>query len=367
LSDIYLKLFAVGKLKIEETQLIRGLTERIAKDVTQVIQITNGDVPPNPYSTPIQMGVIAQTPNGTVNTMAPIRPPAGQGAPSSPPLQVGSVAQSAVGTVVTLVPAAIESRDPRSVSSGLGESSSDRTSPKFGLFGTNDCLRLITLQTDPRTVRELTDLSEAVPQPGQTRPAVATELRTIEYTFSASTGYQTDARQRPAGLLRREWAWESWVGLKYASAKPTDDGTYSDMLPDPNAEWTEEDVLAFENGRNILHVPQVVGIEFYYYDGSSWDEEWNSWERGGLPQLVEVVIRIKVKNDDPETKVQETSSGENSDSSTDGELSSAGGNVYRRLIQLPFAKQESEPESDDSRPRPDDVAGTSLFARPRQR
>jgi hypothetical protein len=226
---------------------------------------------------------------------------------------------------------------------------------------------LITLQTDPRTVRELTDLTEAVPQPGQMRPAVATELRTIEYTFSQSTGYQTDARQRPAGLLRREWAWESWVSLKYASAKPTDDGTYSDMLPDPNAEWTEEDAVAFENGRNILHVPQVVGIEFYYYDGSSWEEEWNSWERGGLPQLVEVVIRIKVKNDDPGTKVQETSSGEESDSSTEGELSSTGGNIYRRLIQLPFAKQESEAESDDPRPRADDVAGTSLFARPRQR
>ena len=44
LSDIYLKMFASGKRKIEETQLVRSLTAQLAKDVSQVIQLPEESV-----------------------------------------------------------------------------------------------------------------------------------------------------------------------------------------------------------------------------------------------------------------------------------------------------------------------------------
>jgi hypothetical protein len=40
-------------------------------------------------------------------------------------------------------------------------------------------------------------------------------------------------------------------------------------------------------------VPEVVGVEFRYFDGQGWSDEWNSLTRKSLPMAVEVVLRLK--------------------------------------------------------------------------
>jgi hypothetical protein len=235
---------------------------------------------------------------------------------------------------------------------------------------------LILLQTDERTTRKAIDISEIVPQPGQMRPAVASELRTVEYTFTRPTGEPPNERQHPTGLLRREWAWEQWIGMKLASIKPTsDDSSYADMMPDPLAEWTEEDAIAFETGHDLLHVPQVSGLEFYYYDGTNWELDWNSWERNALPQLIEVLIQIKINKEDPtreddeeEVEDEETSLADSENSSYGGasDRSSNHGVVYRKLIQLSFAPPLPASDLRQRASGIDELAGTSTQVRAKQ-
>jgi hypothetical protein len=87
-------------------------------------------------------------------------------------------------------------------------------------------------------------------------------------------------------------------------------------------------------------------LEFHYFDGESWESEWNSWERGRLPKLVEVMLQIKINKDESVTETEDelSSEGEVSLSHADENSSnnysartSGHGAIYRKLIHLPFA------------------------------
>jgi hypothetical protein len=341
LSDVYLRLFISGKRKIEETQLVRGLTQQIAKDLVQVIQLPEEaspgtSVPGASVSTVSGPGRSVQTPRANTEGS-----PRGISRPQSG-LTLPSDVSPVVGRPLQAVPVA----RPNSESD---KRPLDRNLPKFGLFGTKQALRLIVLETDPRTTREPTDLAEILPQPGQARPPIASELRTIEYSFSSPIESYAGDNQHPPGLIRRQWAWETWNGMRMASLRGADSGSSSSMLPEPNAEWTAEDALLLESDRSLVHVPQVVGLEFSYYDGDEWQEEWNSWERKRLPLLVEVLLQIEVNKDSPAAARHERRS-ESTESSTSltvdnssGESSTTSGTLYRRLIHLPFAESQAGP------------------------
>ena len=355
LSDIYLKLFVSGRKKIEETQLARSLTQHFAKDISQVNQLVDDAsftalFPTNPSNAkPQSHGMSPRQSFGMTRSGSLDRPP--PVGDSALPQPVPGISQSSSST-------------PEN-----GKSSSDRSSPKFGLFGTKQALRLIVLQTDPRTARGPTDLTEILPQPGQPRPPFASELRAIEYTFASSLESTSGENQRPSGLIRREWPWETWVGLKLANLRTVDDAGSSDMMPDSNSEWTAEDARALESDRGVYHVPQVVGLEFSYFDGEGWESEWNSWERRKLPLLVEVLLRIKTNNHEHQTDNDKEGDEEIESSSPLAEESTSGnssistasyGTLYRQLIHLPFAEEMQSSETpEESSP----TAPTASFAR----
>ncbi|MBA2113930.1 hypothetical protein [Bremerella alba] len=91
--------------------------------------------------------------------------------------------------------------------------------------------------------------------------------------------------------------------------------------------------------------PEVSLLQFRYFDGYEWVEEWDSETMGGLPMAVDVIIAIR---DHDTTQALLT------DGAVEVPVEDAAnpvGQVYRRLIRLPTAKAyepEEETESTDT-------------------
>jgi hypothetical protein len=47
------------------------------------------------------------------------------------------------------------------------------------------------------------------------------------------------------------------------------------------------------NDPAVLHVPEVVGVAFRYFDGQGFSDQWNSLARKSLPMAVEIVLRVR--------------------------------------------------------------------------
>jgi hypothetical protein len=76
--------------------------------------------------------------------------------------------------------------------------------------------------------------------------------------------------------------------------------------------------------------PEVLAIEFRYFDGLEWFSEWNSQDMNGLPMAVEMAIMLF----DPRTADETILGGSLFDpaSGMDQEL------VYRTMVRLPSAQ-----------------------------
>ena len=77
-----------------------------------------------------------------------------------------------------------------------------------------------------------------------------------------------------------------------------------------------------------LLAAEVVALEFRYFDGLSWYEEWDSETYGGLPAAVEISIALS-----PANSGQDSDAAPSVFTSTDGTLQ--GDQVYRLLVRLP--------------------------------
>jgi len=82
--------------------------------------------------------------------------------------------------------------------------------------------------------------------------------------------------------------------------------------------------------------PEVSAIEFRYFDGGQWLDEWDSIDRGGLPVAVEIAIAILP----PHHTDTWFSSWPTSDRQSDAE--SVQPVVYRLLVRLPAAEPTDE-------------------------
>ncbi|WP_373650953.1 hypothetical protein [Schlesneria sp. DSM 10557] len=432
LSDIYLRMFATGRKKIEETQIVRGVTAQLAKDLSQIVMNSDddGDFSSGPLIPlfnggsessfdPAMSGAAAPdssargrfggTRPGALQENSADRdfngqrsmsrnsgsPDAGRdagpgaarsrgagglggespGVPGRPQGRNELAGSSLSGQRNSANGPVLPSRDSfrnsnSSPSNAVGgDPSAEQLIPKFGLLGTSRSLRLMILQADPAQTQGPTDLTEVLPLPGQPRASFATELRTIQYSFALPTeAATTNEAQHPPGLVRREWSWETWAGI-HALSSSVPSAEVSD-LPD----WNAEDALAFERGRDVHHLPQVIGIEFRYFDGLDWDFEWDSEERGSLPVLVEVLLKVSTTGDSAGTTSMAAEDAESEDGASSTEegvsssWSSAPGAVYRQLIHLPFAATPAD-QADPSgnhlgQPMVPEVAGTPAVSPP---
>ncbi|NLF09797.1 MAG: hypothetical protein GX594_17730 [Pirellulaceae bacterium] len=145
--------------------------------------------------------------------------------------------------------------------------------PPIGLRGELDWLRIDAL---------LPIRSEQPPESGllpaeESAPQVAGELRSIAYYFIESNALFAEAAlQSPeeprGGLARRELD-------RIAAVRAAELGQLDDHDQDAPS-------LA----------PEVIGMEFRYFDGAEWLESWDSAETGSLPKAVDVRLFFAAKS-----------------------------------------------------------------------
>lgn len=101
----------------------------------------------------------------------------------------------------------------------------------------------------------------------------------------------------------------------------------------------EGDLSSLDASSEIL-AHEVSALEFRYYDGFEWYQEWDSEVMGGLPLAVDVWLAIRDQNATDALKALE--SGQATDQVVD---ESAIGEMYRRMIRIPIAAP-IDPEAD---------------------
>ncbi len=171
---------------------------------------------------------------------------------------------------------------------------------RFGFSGTSNGLRVDVLQITPRQGSRIP--VGAAGQPTDAPAARVPELRTIFYTFTSASSAIDDPESAipamPSGLVRRELDFEtpiddqdelgtgpatgaSLVGgssFEDADQRSTLDGQDSSSTTAVDDRW--------------IWVPEVVSVQFRYFDGVGWTSSWNSLQRNSLPVAVEVRIGL---------------------------------------------------------------------------
>jgi hypothetical protein len=176
---------------------------------------------------------------------------------------------------------------------------------RFGLFGTARSIRVDVLQP---TAAQLTaaagDFEEPAARPD--RPIQVPELRTVQYWLAEAGLEEAERTTALSGLIRQELDWETPVdgrgpgpaalGQSSETVSPGGRrGPSSAVASDP---MVVEGLAADPEDPAVLQVPEVVGLEFRYFDGTSWSSQWNSLQRKSLPVAIEVILKLR-KPEDP--------------------------------------------------------------------
>ena len=305
LFDIYTKLFTVGQTKTENAQLARALLEQVADDLHSAIQ---DPIPGAP---------------ATSRTSTPLR--------------------------------------------------------RFVLSGSSDRLRLDVLQVTPLQGNP-TPVGDSERLADEPSPARVPELRTVYYTFHdplAATGSsepseptgptESNAESLP-GLVRRELDFET-----PPDAQPGADPGGAPGEPGASGAAVSGDPWADDSGASdssaaqlvdtsITWVPEVVRLQFRYFDGNGWTSQWSSLSRKSLPVAVEVTVQLGTVAPSTETPGEPEPSEVPETADLGGELSvgtepAVLGPTYRLVIDVPGspkheAPRKVKPVAERPRPRP---------------
>ncbi|MCU0872434.1 MAG: prepilin-type N-terminal cleavage/methylation domain-containing protein [Pirellulaceae bacterium] len=164
---------------------------------------------------------------------------------------------------------------------------------RFGLFGSARELRFDVLQLTPQQGNPL-PVGRAAGRSVETQAARVPELRTVHYTFFEPNAGDELSEPGRQGLVRSELDFETPLdssateGLAAELPKP-------DELADPDARSSVE---RFDGERESaaddarLSVPEVVSLQFRYFDGRGWTDAWNSLDRKSLPAAVEIELQL---------------------------------------------------------------------------
>ena len=216
---------------------------------------------------------------------------------------------------------------------------------RFGLLGTRstmqiDVLAVIPPEDGPRLDADVTTAGQGALQ--------VPELRTIYYTFVAEASApeaadlalsaepdQTGSNQPESGqlgLTRLELDFETPYANDYSVS-------FDDEPTSATASSAEDD--------SVLRMPEVVRLEFRYFDGSGWSDTWDSLQRGSLPVAVEVTLQVK-PFEEPDAAVDVAPQPEETELDEEGleaveqtasRADTADLPVHRLVIDLPGSRQ----------------------------
>ena len=227
---VHLRVAESGRAGVEEAQLARALLQRIAQDLRGSIHYAPVDLTKLVPSTSSSAPSSATPPPGA-NTATPPTPatPTGTTTPES------STTESTQAQLVPILTGTLT-----------------RLEVDFSYVPRSDEFQtLLTLNADSG---------------GVDRPS---EMRTVAYFLAEEQNgvVAADAGERH-GLVRREM----------------------DRLTTRSA---SEQGQLFQMEQELEPIaPEVTAVEFRYYDGTEWLEEWDSQEQGSLPTAVEITLWI---------------------------------------------------------------------------
>ncbi len=221
---------------------------------------------------------------------------------------------------------------------------------RFGLSGSQHELRFDVLQVTPQQGNPV-PAGNWQPAMGEVSIARVPELRTIYYEFSDPVLFEGTDDNSPTGLIRRELDFETPVGQAdeqgfVDSAFATDSlgglAGGDEALPGTSSNDPVD--------TSVVWVPEVVGVEFRYFDGNAWTGAWSSLQRKSLPVAVEVTLRMADSDAaDPNQPLADD------EVFSDREIAEAQEPPFRVVVDLPGSpsyRKPRPPRPTTTRPRP---------------
>jgi len=167
---------------------------------------------------------------------------------------------------------------------------------RFGLYGSSRELRFDVLQITPQQAN-LVPVGRTGRRSDETPAARVPELRTVHYAFFEASAGDGLSNLDQQGLVRTELDFETPLedaGApggeaegSLAASGAADLGTDSSA---GQADATVDPESAVDDTR--LEVPEVVSLQFRYFDGRGWADSWNSLDRKSLPAAVEIQLQL---------------------------------------------------------------------------
>jgi hypothetical protein len=235
---VYMAVADKGQDQVEEAKLGRALLQRIADDLRNAV----------PYQPPAGSSSSSSSSGGGTSTSAT------QATQATSATSAGAGATASSGTATS------------SSSSGTGNTSMPVSG---GLFGDLQGLQIETTNR-PRLSRAML----AAAQDGS-QPAMLSDIRIVSYSLGSPTGNGSTGPISDGGATGGIYRSEMDRSLFY-TAQQQGQSNPSDAvkLGDPTA-------------------GEVVDLKFSYYDGSNWNDAWDSNQQGKLPSAVKVMLTIR--------------------------------------------------------------------------
>jgi hypothetical protein len=300
-SAIYLNVRVLQRQQreIERSQIARNVLFSITGDLRAAIQYKPADVTGLDALT-VSQATIAAAAAGMEGIDPGIAEAAGNANPGGSTTAGGSGTTGAGGSGGT------EESTP-DASQNIGSNQTEILRP--GLYG-NATEIMLDISRLPR-VDQYDPLVTGVDQPSVELP---TDVKTVAWFVSDQS--------------------EESVHMQVGRDTAASGGLYRRQL--------ERAVAAYSNnlaatlaaaGNTKLIASEVIGIQFRYFDGQDWVNEWDSDENGGFPTAVEVTILV-----DNERVISEDITNRLRENPESGEL-------YRAVINLPVAEIPEEDET----------------------
>jgi hypothetical protein len=184
----------------------------------------------------------------------------------------------------------------------------------------------------------------------KTRKPQAPELRTVYYSFHESLSANSALPDDRVGLTRRELDFETPDELDEAALSGFADVSLDEEVPVVGesgvvAKSTFEQLMEVGMDNSVIWVPEVVALQFRYFDGSSWRSSWDSLARGGLPVAVEMTMAVAALDD--ADKIRNAASAMVAGMGTDGTLGQGAlsdGGLLTEEASIDLSAQVNVPE-----------------------
>jgi hypothetical protein len=115
--------------------------------------------------------------------------------------------------------------------------------------------------------------------------------------------------------------------------------------------WASENNLDILNAQGRIIAPEVTYLEFRYFDGFEWLEQWDTEQEGGLPTAVEIAIAVRRPGETAEESGRRRTSALRNPRDADPEsaidLIGVSGTVYRLVVDVPAGEPTADEDEQD--------------------